>query len=210
MQATSLTKTRYDRIAPVYDLIDFCCEWVAFKRWRKRVWDQAEGIKILEVGVGTGKNMPYYPKKAQIIGIDISDKMLTRARKRAVRLGTEVTLLPMDAQALEFSEASFDCVVATFVFCSVPDPVLGLQEVRRVCRPGGRIILLEHMRPENELFGRLADLFNPIFVRLWGANLNRRTLENVHQAGLEIERVETLVPSGLVKLIVARPIMRSS
>lgn len=208
-KATALAKARYDRIAPVYDLLDAGCEWLAFKRWRKRIWQQVEGPKILEVGVGTGKNMPYYPNQAEVTAIDISDKMLSRARRRAARLGTGVDLLQMDAQALDFAESSFDCVVATFVFCSVPDPVLGLQEVRRVCKPEGTIVLLEHMRPENEFLGRLTDLVNPLFVRLWGANLNRRTLENVLKAGLVIERVETLVPSGLVKLILARPMRRS-
>jgi ubiquinone/menaquinone biosynthesis C-methylase UbiE len=208
LQATALTKARYDRIAPVYDVMDGFMEWLAFRRWREHVWRQVEGPRILEVGVGTGKNMPYYPKKAQVVAVDISDKMLARARRRTLRLGADVELLPMDAQALGFPDASFDCVVATFVFCSVPNPVLGLQEARRVCKSDGGIVLLEHMRPENKFLGRLADLFNPIFVRLWGANLNRRTLANVRQAGLEIERVETLAPSGLVKLIVAHP-MRS-
>jgi len=209
-RATALTKARYDRIAPIYDLIDAGCEWLAFKRWRERVWQavDSKAQKILEVGVGTGKNMPYYPKKAQVTAIDLSDKMLMRARKRATRLGADVGLLQMDAQALELSDESFDCVVSTFVFCSVPDPVLGFQEVRRVCKPDGKVVLLEHMRPENEFLGRLTDLVNPLFVRLWGANLNRRTLENVRRASLEIERVETLAPSGLVRLIIARPMKR--
>lgn len=106
---------------------------------------------------------------------------------------------------MDFTDSSFDAVVATFVFCSVPDPVLGLSEARRVCKPGGKVVLLEHMRAENDFLGRIMDLINPVIVRLWGANINRRTVENVSKAGLEIEKMERLSSSGIVKLIIARP-----
>lgn len=158
---------------------------------------------MLEVGVGTGLNFSYYPPHAHITAIDLSDKMLERARRRAARLGTTVELLQMDAQALAFPDESFDEVIATFVFCSVPDPVLGLSELRRVCKPDGKVILLEHMRPESPWLGRLFDLLNPIAVRLTGANINRQTVENIRQAGLKIEHLESLAPSGIVKLIIA-------
>ncbi|MEM4302206.1 MAG: methyltransferase domain-containing protein, partial [Candidatus Caldarchaeum sp.] len=160
--------------------------------------------RVLEVGVGTGLNFPYYPKDAQITAIDLSDKMLECAHQHTARRDySNLELLPMDAQALAFPHESFDFVVATFVFCSAPDPVLGLSELRRVCKRDGRIVLLEHMRPENPWLGKLFDLLNPLVVRLMGANINRRTVENVRRAGLEIERLENLAPSGIVKLIVA-------
>ena len=205
VKASAQTKARYDRIAPIYDLMEACIERHAFRHWREKVWSLVEGGDVLEVGVGTGKNMPHYPGSIQVTAIDLSDRMLTRARRRAERLGLDFDLRQMDVQALDFPDGVFDTVVATFVFCSVPDPILGLRELARVTRPGGQIILLEHVRAENPILGRIMDFLNPIVVRLWGANINRRTVENVRKAGLEIKRVENLSAGGIVKLIVAAP-----
>jgi phosphatidylethanolamine/phosphatidyl-N-methylethanolamine N-methyltransferase len=202
--ATAQTKARYDRNAPLYDLIEGPMELLAFRRWREKLWAQVHGGRVLEVGVGTGKNFSYYPKDAQVTAVDISERMLERARRRAARLGIAVELLQMDAQALALPDHSFDYVVATFVFCSVPDPVLGLSELRRVCKPNGKVLLLEHMRPESPWLARLFDLLNPIAVRLTGANINRQTVENIQRAGLVIEHCESLTSKGIVKLIVAR------
>ena len=111
-------------------------------------------------------------------------------------------LLEMDAQDLRFPSDTFDSAVSTCVFCSVPDPVLGLREVRRVLKPGGRLVMAEHVRPKG-LLGPLFDLLNPLVVRMQGANINRQTVENVALAGFEIESVESH-HLGIVKLIVAR------
>jgi len=102
-----------------------------FKNWRRKLLSHAKG-KILEAGVGTGKNFPYYPANADITGIDIADKMLPLAEKRAAKLGLAVKLMEGDVQSLSFPDNSFDTAVATFVFCSVPDPVLGLKELKRI------------------------------------------------------------------------------
>jgi ubiquinone/menaquinone biosynthesis C-methylase UbiE len=203
-KATIQTQSRYNRIAPVYDLMESIIERFAFRRWRERLWSQVDGNRVLEVGVGTGKNISHYPRGVQVTAVDLSDKMLERARRRVQELDIKVDLCLMDAQRLGFPDAAFDAAVATFVFCSVPDPVLGLQELGRAVRPGGQILLLEHVRVNKPVIGKLMDLLDPFVVRLMGPHINRRTVENVKKAGLEIEQVEELAPGGLVKLIVAR------
>ncbi len=174
-----------------------------FARWRKLLWSKVEGGRILEVGVGTGKNFAFYPPGSEIVAIDFSERMIKRARKRAVRQDVAVTLHQMDVQNMSFPDASFDTVVATFVFCSVPDPAQGLREVVRICKPGGKVILLEHMISANRILAVLMNLLNPIVVRIAGANINRRTVQNVRNSGLVVERVTDLRPR-IVKLIEAR------
>jgi phosphatidylethanolamine/phosphatidyl-N-methylethanolamine N-methyltransferase len=203
--ATSRERKRYDRIAPFYDWMEGMMERLAFRKLRARLWAQVTGEKLLEVGVGTGKNIPYYPPGVEVAGIDLSPRMLERARMRAVAAHRKVDLREMDAQALGFPDASFDAVVGTFVFCSVPDPVAGLRELARVTKPGGRIFLLEHMRPRGRFLGRVFDVLNPLTVRAFGVNINRRTLENITKAGLRIREQERFGRSGIVAMVVAEP-----
>jgi SAM-dependent methyltransferase len=177
-------------------------ERLALRSLRSRLWSLVDGHDVLEVGIGTGSSMPFYPHDARVTGIDLSDRMLTQARKRAEREGIAARLLEMDAQDLRFPAASFDCAVSSCVFCSVPDPVRGLREVHRVLKPNGTLVMLEHVRGPG-LLGPFFDLLNPPVVRVSGANINRRTVENVLRAGFEIESVQARL-LGIVKLIVAR------
>lgn len=202
--ATALTQKRYQRIAPLYDKIESLMEG-RFRPWRRKLWQSVRGPEVLEVGVGTGKNIEYWPANTEVTAIDLTPGMLAIARQRAISLKWDADLRLGDVQSLEFPSASFDTVVATFVFCSVPDPVQGLREVGRVVRPDGQILLLEHVRIDRPVVGALMDLVTPLVVRINGANINRRTVENVHAAGLHIDRVEDLDSMGMFKLIFARP-----
>jgi len=192
------------RGAATYDRFDGPLERLAFRRWRVKLWGLVRGQRILEVGVGTGRNMPFYPPGCDVTAIDQNDNMLDCARWRADALGLHVDLRVMDAQKLEFADQSFDAVVATLVFCSVPDPVAGLRELGRVLRPAGRIYLLEHMRADKEWQGRVMDGLDWLLARFSAERFARRTLDNVRAAGLHIERVENVMRGGVVKLIVAR------
>jgi ubiquinone/menaquinone biosynthesis C-methylase UbiE len=204
-QETARTRARYNRIAPIYDLMEIFAER-RLVRWRRKLWSLIPGGRVLEVGVGTGKNFAYHPAEAEVTGIDLSDRMLIRARQKAGQFDRPIELREMDAQQLDFPDDSFDAAIATFVFCSVPDAAQGFRELGRVVKPNGQILLLEHVRIDRpDLIGKLMDLLDPLVVRLMGAHINRRTAETAQQARLEVELVEELAPRGLVKLIVARP-----
>ena len=203
-KTTETARKRYNRIAPVYDLMESIIEIAGYSKWRGLLWSKVEGTIILEVGVGTGKNFPYYPAHAEITAIDFSERMLERAKDKAERQKIRVNLKQMDVQALEFHDDVFDTVVGSFVFCSVPDPVRGFTEVMRVCKPGGKAIFLEHVISANRILAWLMNIANPLVVRIMGANINRQTVDNVAKSGLVLERVTDLNGGGIFKLIEAR------
>ena len=194
-----------NRMAPVYGVMEELVERAVFQRWRQKLWSRVRPANMLEVGVGTGRNLAHYPPGARVTAIDISAPRLSRARQRAARLHVDVDLRHMDAQHLAFPDGPFDVAIATFVFCSVSDPAAGLRELGRVVRAGGDIWLLEHMRVEDmPWIGRLLDALNPLALRMVGDNINRRTVENVKRSGLRILTVENL-KGELVRLIHAQP-----
>lgn len=191
----------YDRIAFLYDCFDAPMSAFGGRRRRQRLLARARGM-VLEVGIGTGANLESYPPSVELTGVDISGRMLARAGHRASQLGRGVTLRQADVEQLPFADARFDTVVATCVFCSVADPLRGLLEVRRVTKPDGLVLLLEHVRPVNPVLGWLADVVSPVTKRLVGPELNRRTEETVARAGLLTLDVRR---EGIWREIVARP-----
>src|SRR5690625_3274236 len=194
---TELIKKRYDRISALFDVMDHMIR----SSWRKSLLENLYG-NVLEVGVGTGSNLPYYPENVHVTGIDFSPKMLAKAYKKIGESKAKVVLKEMDAQQMDFPDNTFDFVVSTCVFCSVPDPVKGLKEIRRVVKPEGKILMLEHMRSENSVAGILLDLVNPLTVRIMGANVNRNTIKNIEKAGLKIKNQSFLMTSIMRKLVI--------
>ncbi len=189
----------YDRVAGVYDWYTAPMEALGGRRARQRMLARAHG-RVLELGIGTGLNLAYYPPGVELTGIDISPHMLDRARQRAARLGVTAVLEVADIEALPYPDASFDTVTATCVFCSVDDPVRGLREAARVVRPDGQVLLYEHVRPHNPVLGKLTDLVSPLTRRLFGPELNRPTERNVEAAGLKLAEVRR---QGIWREIVA-------
>lgn len=208
-RATRTARKTYNRISPVYDFMEGLVERSRYSIWREILWSKVEGTKILEVGVGTGKNFPYYPADVEITAIDFSDKMLSRAREKAKKQRVKVNLQQMDVQNMSFEDSTFDTVIGSFVFCSVPDPAIGLKEVRRVCKTGGKVVLLEHVLSTNRLLGWLMNLVNPMVVTIMGPNINRRTVESIGRSGLVVDKVTDLA-AGIFKLIEAREQNRDS
>lgn len=196
-------KKRYDRIAPYFEILEAAMEGLFFKKWRQRLWERVDGYHILEVGVGTGKNFDYYPGYARITAIDFSPAMLKQAKLRRERKQVAVELEEMDVQSLYFADNSFDTVVASFVFCSVPLPLKGLKELYRVCKPGGQVLLLEHVLSSKPVPAAVMKLLNPAVVALLGANINRNTVKNVQACPFEWVHVDER-SGDIIKLIEAR------
>jgi len=197
---TEIIKKRYDRIAPYFDRLESMMENMMFGDLRERIWQELSGNEILEVGVGTGKNFLNYPAEKNISAIDFSPVMIQQAHKKRELLNLKVDLIEMDVQELQFPDNHFDSVIGTFLFCSVPDPELGLQELKRVCKPGGKILLLEHVLSSKPFIAVIMNALNPVIVRLFGANINRTTVKTVQDCGFS--SVEVLPGSKhLVKLI---------
>ncbi|MFO7915370.1 MAG: methyltransferase domain-containing protein [Candidatus Krumholzibacteriales bacterium] len=190
---------RYNRIARVYDILESPME-MRFSKWREELLKEA-GDKTLEVGIGTGKNIPYYPRDVELTGIDFSEKMIEIAGKKA-KDKNNVQLRVMNAENMDFEDNAFDTIVTSWVYCSVPDPVQGLKEMKRVCKLNGKILMLEHVRSNHKAVGKIMDLLNPIPLYIYGANINRRTYENILKAGFEPDYINVrYLWYDIVKLI---------
>lgn len=203
---TQFTKKRYNTTSAIYNLMEWPVEQLWYKKWRTMLWRQVGGPEVLEIGVGTGKNIPYYRQDLQVTGIDLSPGMLAYARKKLGHLkdvDVEAALREMDVQEMGFRDHTFNDVVATFVFCSVPDPVLGLKEALRVTRPGGRIFLLEHMIPDYTLPAAIMKKLDAPFHYISGVHIARNTLNNIEKAGWKVEETRDLTRGGIFKYIQA-------
>ena len=202
MSSAESVRRHYDRRAESYDRLIGLVEKAFFGDGRGWVCSRASG-EILEIAVGTGRNLPFYPKDARLTGVELSPKMLAIARQRARELDIEADLRAGDAQNLPFPDASFDTVVATLALCTIPDDGRAVAEAARVLRPGGRLLLLEHVRSPLLPVRLLQGILNPLSVLLEHDHLLREPLHHIEDAGLLVERLERL-RWGIVERLVAR------
>jgi ubiquinone/menaquinone biosynthesis C-methylase UbiE len=195
---------RYRRIAPLYDLLDLPFEHGRYRRLRGLLFENLSG-HLLDAGVGTGRNFPFYPPGARVLGIDISPAMLARAERRRSQSRADVELKQMDVTRLDLLDDSFDAAVATFLFCVLPDDLQepALRELGRVVRPGGYIRLLDYVRPKRAVRRFIAGLWEPWMAWAFGARLDRRTETYISKAGLDITDAHYVV-DDLIKLISVR------
>jgi ubiquinone/menaquinone biosynthesis C-methylase UbiE len=195
---------RYQRIAPLYDLLELPFEFWRYRRIRPLLFAGLSG-RILDAGVGTGRNAPFYSRRTSVVGIDLSPAMLARAERRRPQSAAPIELRQMDVAHLDFPSASFDGAVATFLFCVLPDdqqvPALG--ELRRVVRPGGMIRLLEYVRPSHALRRFSVALWTPWVAWAYGAAFDRNTAAHIPEAGLELLDARFVV-DDLIQLLTVR------
>lgn len=187
----------------LYDFVMTRAESTFVGRWRRSIVSPARG-RVVEIGAGTVLDFAYYPSGAWVAAIDPDMGMLERARTRATASATEIVLVAADAQQLPFQAETFDEAVVGLAMCSIPHPELAVAEIRRAVREGGTVRLLEHVRIDHPVWGRLQDWLTPVWRRIaGGCHLNRRPMAILAAEGLEIESVETHL-RGYVQGIVAR------
>jgi ubiquinone/menaquinone biosynthesis C-methylase UbiE len=193
------TRKKWDFSAGFYDLL----AWGPERRWapRKRELFAHMHGRVLFAAVGTGQDIAFFPPGRDIVGIDISPRMLERARARAAQYAGSLELRVMDIHALDFPDHCFDQVVTSCTFCSVPDPVAGLVALRRVLKPGGGLYMFEHTGSHVFPFSLMLNVMTPLWKPI-GPEMNRDTVANVEKAGFEIRQVDNIY-LDVVKTIVA-------
>jgi ubiquinone/menaquinone biosynthesis C-methylase UbiE len=191
--------------APKYDRQIQFCERILFEGGREWVCSQAGG-RVLELACGTARNLPFYPDDVELVGIELSPEMLAIGQQRARTLGRSADLRLGDAQGLEFPDRSFDTVVCTLGFCTIPDPRRAASEALRVLRPGGQLLMLEHVRSPVRGVRAVQRLLEPLSVRFEADHLLREPLDYLPGVGFEIDAVERSKWGVVERLRAHRPI----
>ncbi len=195
-----ITRKKWDSAAATFDLMGGLGPEKRWRQYKERLFSHMDG-KILFLAVGTGLDISCFPEGKEIIGIDISPKMLEKAAPRVAGYSGQMTVHRMDVHEMDFADASFDQVYTSCTFCSVPDPVKGLSALRRVLKPGGALRMFEHTGSKYFPFRQMLNFVSPL-CRSLGPELNRDTVANVRAAGFEINKV-TNVFLDVVKTIEA-------
>ncbi|MFG2053253.1 class I SAM-dependent methyltransferase [Micromonospora sp. NPDC048930] len=195
----------WDRTAPSYDRQIAFFERIQFGGGREWLSARARG-RVLEVAIGTGRNLPHYPADITVTGIELSPAMLDIARRRAGDLGRDVDLREGDAEHLPFSDASFDTVVCALSLCAIPDPATAIAEMKRVLVPGGRLLLLDHIRSTWPPIYVAQWLLERITIRAAGEHFTRRQLPLVQAAGFRIVETERLKAGTVERVHAIKPV----
>jgi ubiquinone/menaquinone biosynthesis C-methylase UbiE len=201
---TARQKRVWDKTAPGYDKQIAFFEKTWFTGGREWLTSRARG-QVLEVAVGTGRNLPGYPAEVTLAGIELSPAMLAIARQRAAGLGREVDLRDGDAERLPFDDASFDTVLCALSLCTIPSPVAAVGEMRRVLRPGGRLLLLDHIGSTWPPLYAAQWLAERVTIRTAGEHFTRRQLPLVQAAGFQVVETERLKAGTVERIHAVKP-----
>jgi len=195
---------RYQRIAWAYDLLDLPFKYGRYRKIRPQMFHGLSG-RILDAGVGTGRNFPFYPPGSEVVGIDLSPAMLARAERRRAKAAAKVELRQMDVTRLDFPDRTFYAAVATFLFCTLPEELQApaMRELGRVVKPGGIIRCLEYTRRSGGLRRFITRLWEPWVHWAYGAGFDRHTEMHAPEAGLHLFE-SRFVHDELIKLLSAR------
>lgn len=194
----------YTNIARFYDLLDLPFEYFRYRKLRKILWQGIKG-RILDAGVGTGRNMPYYPDDSNVTGIDLSSAMLGRAHLRKQKTGANVDLLERDVCDTGFSDDAFDFVISSFLFCVLDDELQrpALVELKRICRPGGEIRILEYAYSKKPFKRFIMKLWAPWVKFAYGATFDRNTEQYVEAADLQLVK-QQFIYGDIIKILIIR------
>lgn len=182
----------YERVAPIYDFLDGPYEFLWKRRLRAKMFARARG-RILDAAIGTGKNMPFYPRGAEVVGLDLCPGMLEKARERATRLGIDIDLINCDMAETGLPDESFDTIVAAFVLCCIPQDrkPAALRELRRLARPGATISILDYRPPSDSAMRTYMQVMAPLLQLMFAARYDSRLEVYFPAAGLqEVDRQE--------------------
>ena len=204
MTETERIRRVYDDRAATYDRSLGIGDRLLLGRFRHAFGALLAG-ETIEVGIGSGLNIPFYsPAVTRAVGVDLSQEMLRHAHERAAHLGIPFALVQADAEALPFPDAAFDTVAISLALCTIPDPVKALRELGRICRPGGRIVMLEHVRSTTRPLAALQRALSPLNERAIGCHLDRDTFDLARSLGFSIDETRSRLFNA-VQLVVARP-----
>lgn len=194
------TEDKYSKWAKVYDRME---EKMPMGKYKRKAVNLLNG-KILEIGIGSGTNLKFYNKNMDLTGIDFSKGMLKLAREKCKKLHLEnVKLMEMDIENMDFPNNTFDSILSTCVFCTVPHPEKGLKEVYRVLKPGGKVIFLEHMKSKYFIINCFLNIMNPITKYFLGTSLLRETEDLIRKIGFSKVESKNVMMKDVLRFIIA-------